>query len=147
MKTRRALTPYRALHEIADLLGWDGCASVLGKSESLVRKWADPDTEREISYQAAIRLDAAYMRAGGKSAPLFECYAARLDLSNDEDEDRAGTMEAVSAAAKEAGEAIAAAIDSVGRANDLAARNRAVIETEESIGALQRLRQRLKRSG
>lgn len=147
MKPRRALTPYRALHEIADLLGWDGCASVLGKSESLVRKWADPDTEREISYQAAIRLDAAYMRAGGKSAPLFECYAARLDLSADEDEDHAGTMEAVSAAAKEAGEAVAAAIDCLGRTNDLAARNRAVIETEESIGALQRLRQRLKRSG
>ena len=146
MKPRRALTPYRALHEIADLLGWDGCAAVLDKSESTVRKWADPDTEREISLQAAIRLDAAYMRAGGKCAPLFECYAARLDLAADQDNDQAVIMEAVSTAAKETGEAIAAVIDSVGRSKDHAAVARALIETEEGIGALQALRHKLKRS-
>ena len=146
MKPRRALTPYRALHEIADLLGWDGCASVLGKSESMVRKWADPDAEREISYQAAMRLDTAYMRAGGTRPPLFECYAARLDLDGGDDGDLATMMEAVSTAAKEAGEAVSAAIDSVSRASDPSARARAVIETEEGIAAMQTLRHQLKRS-
>jgi hypothetical protein len=56
-------------------------------------------------------------------------------------------MEAVSTAAKETGEAIAAVIDAVGRSKDHATVARAVAETEEGIGALQALRHKLKRSG
>ena len=53
-KLRRPLTPYRALSRIADLLGWDGAADVIEKSESAVRTFSDPDTGREISLQDAI---------------------------------------------------------------------------------------------
>ena len=58
-KPRPPLTFERALTRIAELIGWDGCASVLGKSESYVRKLSDPDIERSISIQYARRLDAA----------------------------------------------------------------------------------------
>ncbi len=79
-KPRLPLTAYRALTRIADRIGWDGCASVISKTEWTIRKYADPDTEREISLQDAMRLDLAYRRAGGEGAPLFETYAARLEL-------------------------------------------------------------------
>lgn len=144
-KARAPLTPYRSLSQIADLLGWDGCAAVLGKSEWSVRKWADPDAEREISLQDAIRLDAAFMRAGGERAPLFECYAARLDLAGaDDEDDEAQLLAATSIAAKEAGEAVSAALDAAA-SKDKAARLRAKKEAGEAIEALQSLFHRLKR--
>lgn len=135
-KVRPPLTPYRALSKIADLLGWDGCATVLGKSESSVRKWGDPDAEREISFQHAIRLDAAYRRAGGEGAPLLQCYIARLELSADEQHDQQQLLAATSKAVKETGEAVSAALDAAARADDPALRAKAVTEIEEGIEAM-----------
>lgn len=146
-KLRPPLTPYRALTEIAAQLGWDGCGSVLGKSESLMRKWGDPDAEREISFQDAIRLDAAYLRAGGGRAPLLECYAARLDLDADEREDQEQLLAATSKAAKEAGEAVGAALDAAAKSSDPAMRAKAVLEAKEGIEALHGLLFSLQRTG
>lgn len=139
-KARRPLTPYRALCRISDLLGWDGCADVIGKSEWSVRKFSDPDTGREISLQDAIRLDAAYQRAGGNGAPLLECYSARLELELVHGSDRQKCLlDATSRAAKEAGEAISAALDAASRTNDPAAHLRAVNEAREGLEAMQSL--------
>ena len=138
-KPRKALTPYKALAKIADLLGWDGCAAVLDKSESILRKWGDPDAEREMSLQAAIRLDAAYMRAGGGSAPLFECYAARLDLDAHDGPEKTHLLKATGSAAKETGEAVAAALEAASRANDGATMDRAMDEAKEGIESLHAL--------
>lgn len=145
-KPRKALTPYRALSKIADELGWDGCAALLEKSETTLRKWGDPDAEREMSLQAAIRLDAAYIRAGGTSAPLFECYAARLDLAAHHEVDRTHLLEATGKAAKETGEAVAAALDAAARTNHPAMLAKAIDEAKEGIEALHALLFTLKRA-
>lgn len=145
-KERRPLTPYRALARIADLLGWDGCAEVIGKSEWSVRKFSDPDAGRAISFQDAIRLDAAYRRAGGDGAPLFECYAARVDLLAGGDCAQAACiLDASGKAAKETGEALGAAMSAASSAHDPAARLRAIVEVEEGLEALQALRSKLMR--
>lgn len=147
-KIRRPLTPYRALSRIADLLGWDGCAEVIEKSEWSVRKFSDPDAGREISLQDAIRLDAAYRRAGGKGAPLFECYAARLELMADTTVDHAALLlDSSGKAAKETGEAISAALEAAANSKNPATRMRAITEVEEGMEALHALHVRLSMMG
>jgi len=141
---RKPATFARALSDIASLLGWDGCADVLGKSESHVRKLGAPDTEREISLRDAVRLDAAYRRAGGEGAPLLECYAIKLDLHVPVRPASPDLMLAGAAqAAKESGEAVAATIDLAGNASDPIARRRAAREIEEAITELTRLLTRI----
>jgi hypothetical protein len=104
-KLRPALSVYRALSRIADVIGWDGCAAVCGKSEWTMRKYADPDAEREITLRDAIRLDLAFRRAGGEDVPLFQAYALRLEL--DERRDTDGCFIGLARdAARESGEAI-----------------------------------------
>jgi hypothetical protein len=145
-KVRLPLTPYRALARIAELLGWDGCAAVLGNSEWTVRKWSDPDAEREISFQDAMRLDAAFMRAGGEGAPLYECYAARIDLlARDDGSDSSKLLAAASRAATELAEAVSASIDAAAQGGNQKLCRRAITEAEEGMEALQSLIFSLKR--
>ncbi|MBG6116229.1 hypothetical protein IWY39_000033 [Sphingobium sp. JAI105] len=147
-KDRRPLTPYRALSRIADLLGWDGCAEVIGKSEWSVRKFSDPDAGRSISLHDAIRLDIAFRNAGGSGAPLFECYASRLDLLfGTEDGHLACLLDVSGKAAKEAGEAVAAALNAAANTCDPSARLKAITEIEEGIAAFQTVRATLGRGG
>lgn len=104
-KARPPLTFYRALSRIADLIGWDGCAAVCEKSEWTMRKYADPDAEREISLRDAMRLDMAFARAGGDGAPLLQAYALRLEVESLRDDD--GCIVGLAReAARESGEAI-----------------------------------------
>lgn len=141
---RKPTTFARALHEIAGLLGWDGCAEVLGKTESHVRKLGAPDTEREISLRDAVRLDIAYRAAGGDGAPLLECYALKLDLQvPTRPADTSAMLTSAATAAKESGEAVAAAIDFAGRMKDPQARATAMREIEEAITANMRLLTRI----
>ncbi len=137
---RRPATFERALWRIADLLGWDGCATVLGKSESHVRKLGAPDTEREISLRDAVRLDAAWRRAGGEGAPILETYALALDMGAPREPACPDRMLArAAAAAKETGEAVAAAIDLAADASNPKARLTAIREIEEGIAELKGL--------
>lgn len=138
-KVRQPLTPYRALCRIEEVLGWDGIATVIEKNVWHCRKMSDPDTGREISLRDAARLDAAYQRAGGIGAPLREAFDAMLDLMGDADTDPLDLLTASSRAAKEAGEAVAAALDAVRRDDCRAARENAVRETEEGIAAFHTL--------
>ena len=136
-RLREPATFENALAKIAVLLGYDGCATVLGKSESHVRKLGAPDTEREISLRDAVRLDAAWRRAGGEGAPLLECYALKLDLGTT-DTPIAGAslmMAGAAKAAKESGEAVAAALVLASDTRDPKKRLDAVREIEESIAA------------
>jgi hypothetical protein len=138
-KERQPLTPYRALTKISGLLGWDGCATVIDKKETTLRKYSDPDTGRELSMRDAIRLDAAYRRAGGLGAPLFEAYATALDMGWPADQiDGADLLAAISAVAKEAGEAVSAALDTAG-SNDPTLRALGIKETGEGLEAMQTL--------
>ncbi len=137
---RKPMTFANALSDIARVLGWDGCATVLEKSESHVRKLGAPDTEREISLRDAVRLDAAYRRAGGEGAPLLECYAIKLEMGAPLDLSTADCMlSGAGLAAKETGEAVAAAIALASDLSNPAARISAQREIEEAMNQLSRL--------
>lgn len=133
-KPRKPLTPYRALCRIEEMLGWDGIAAIIEKNVWHCRKLSDPDTGREISMQDAIRLDAAFQRAGGAGFPMMEAHFAQLAMLSQRD--RAGPLiAALSTAVKENAEGIAAALTLTEHADDKAARRRAITEVEESIEA------------
>lgn len=137
---RKPATFERALSVIADRLGWDGCADVLAKSESHIRKMGTPDTDRELSMRDAVRLDAAYRRAGGEGAPLLECYALKLDLQVTGEAPSADAMlNGAQAVAKESGEAVAAIISLARNLHDPKSQADALRETEEAIIHLTRV--------
>lgn len=138
---RAPVTFERALATIAGELGWDGCADVLGKSESHVRKLGAPDTEREISLRDAMRLDQAWRRSGRQGAPLLECYALKMDIAlpGASAPEPGHIAHGAGIAAKETGEAVAAAIEMAADLSNPKVRRRALKETEEGISALTRL--------
>jgi len=142
-KRRAPLTYARALTRVAELLGWDGCAQVIERTdgrpvtENWVRKLSDPDAEREISLRNAFRLDAAYQRAGGEDAPFRDCYSLRLEMEGDTG--RASTsdlMSAASVAVKETGEAMSFTLAAIENSASKEHRVRALKELEEGIASL-----------
>lgn len=144
-KERTPLTPHAALLDIVKVLGYDGCAEVSGIKEWALRKMSDPDTGREISLRAAMRLDAAYRRAGGSGAPLFASYEAFLDLDQVEPESPEHLIILSGEVSKEVGEAVAASLATALRANCPATRVRAVDEAREGLAKLQSLVSSLER--
>lgn len=52
-KAREPNTFEDAILRIADRIGWDGAADIVGKGERVVRNWSDPDMDRrhDISHQ------------------------------------------------------------------------------------------------
>lgn len=137
MTKRRAPLSYElAITKVAGLIGWDKAAGIVGQSERCVRNWSDPDAAAGIRMDAAEALDLAYQEAGGTGAPFLECYALRLKAAFAE---TFGSAEAVASAAacaaKEGGEAVAAAIHAArpgASASDFAIAER---ELEEAINA------------
>jgi hypothetical protein len=64
-KIRTPLGEHDAVAQAIGLLGIDLCRQVTGKSESLIRKWADPDEDaHHIPFAQALRLDAALVARG-----------------------------------------------------------------------------------
>lgn len=110
-KRRDPLTFERALTKIAGLIGWAAAAKIVRQAERTVRNWSDPDTSASITLDDALALDVAYRVAGGEGAPMFECYALRLDTDTLAARPSADALlKSTAAAAKEHGEAIAAVI-------------------------------------
>jgi len=135
-KRRAPLTYELALTKVAGLIGWPRTAEILGFAERTVRNWSDPDTSAEIRAGAMEQLDIEYQQAGGAGAPFLEVYATRLKtaLAN-----TLGSAEAIAAAteiaAKESGEAVAAAIRAARPDANDADYASAERELEESIAA------------
>lgn len=144
---RKPATFEKALQDISGLLGWDGCADVLGKSESHLRKLGTPDTDRELSIRDAVRLDAAYRRSGGEGAPLLECYGLKLDIDMPGAPACTDTMlSGAQKVAKESGEAVAAIIELSRNVHDPKALTGALKEIEDTISDLSRLANRISAS-
>ncbi|PZP12608.1 MAG: hypothetical protein DI607_09355 [Sphingomonas hengshuiensis] len=59
------------------ILGRDGAAAAVGKSETLVYSWGDPDKDQEPSLKQAFALDAACAGAAGET-PIRDVYDRRL---------------------------------------------------------------------
>ncbi|WP_333839179.1 hypothetical protein [Novosphingobium sp.] len=133
-KRRDPLTFHRALTVIAGRIGWDKCAMIVGRSERLVRMWSDPEADSEISIIDALRLDQAFMAAGGDHGPLHRVYSFQIELeANTTDVDM---TRAAAVAAKESGEAVAALIDAALNPGNPEALRRARQEGEEALAAL-----------
>lgn len=136
-KPRKPLTHYRALNTVADHIGWDRAAAIIEMSVSMVRKMGDPETGREIKFHDAMKLEAVYRREGGQGSPFFDCFAARLGIeANSACHDlQTGLLNASSSAAKEAGEAVAAALEAAVR-GDSTSKATAINEAEEGLAAM-----------
>lgn len=79
MKLRMPGTLSAALNEIKGKLTERRCAEIVERSESLIRKWADPDDPALPNLRQSLLLDAAYMRAGFGEPPIQSWYMDRLD--------------------------------------------------------------------
>lgn len=136
-KLRAPCSFENALAKIAGVIGWEAAARIAGQSERCVRNWSDPDTEAGIRLDAALKLDVAYRAAGGDGAPMFQCYALRLEAETEAAcADSAALCQATALAAKEAGEAVSALVMASRPGASHSDRVVAARETEEALGAL-----------
>ncbi len=132
-----------ALTRIAGTLpgGWTDMAEATDRRESLVRAWGDPARREQIPVRDAIILDRAFREAGGLGAPIFEYYAARLDLNGAfVDCEQIALARHAASVVRECGEASAAIVDAALPAASPAQRARATREIEEAIETLRRTR-------
>lgn len=134
-KRREPLTYQHTLTKIAAVIGWDRCGAICGVTERSVRYWSDPECETEIRLIDAERLDRAFLDHGGDHAPFQRIFALRLDIAG-RTALNVDLARAAGAAAKEAGEAVAAMIEATANSNSLAKRREARREAEEAIAAL-----------
>jgi len=81
MKSREAGTYEDAVTRIIRILGADVAARAVGRSQSLVRKWADPDDPALPNIEQATALDVAFVSAGCGEAPILGAYLARIEHS------------------------------------------------------------------
>lgn len=137
-KPREPLTYERALSKIATAIGWDIAAAACGVSERTIRKWSEPDLERNISLVDAERLDRAFLERGGDHAPFHRTFALRAGLIDPDPDPASGAALAISAAkvAKESGDATAALIKAAAKPGCTATRRIARREAHEAIEAL-----------
>lgn len=108
---REANTFPRAVSKIAELLGYPHMASIVGRSERLVRKWSHPAANAHPTLAQGVALDAAYVEAGGDCGPIAETYLALLDRRIGEHAtSRAALAAAIADLARESGEAVSSMI-------------------------------------
>lgn len=110
-KRRTALTFENALSKVAGHIGWTKVSEICGQAERTVRNWSDPDTTANIRLDSALQLDIEFHKAGGEGAPFLVCYATHVDAQRLASSPGVEALVAAAAkAAKESGEAIAAAL-------------------------------------
>lgn len=139
-KLRDALTFEDAIIKIVALIGWNGAAAAVGKSERLVRAWSDPDDDRSITIEHALRLDAAFAARGGEGAPFLSAYAYQLELTGFGSTSSDALVAVTARAAKECGEAIGALLEASRPGAPRQARDVALRESGEAIDILEEAR-------
>lgn len=97
-----------AVTRVAGRLSWDGASQAVGKAERTVRNWSDPDTGAQPTIQDALRLDAAYLTAGGEEAPMMAVYRFMLERMAEPAISPEELAQSAADAAREAGEFTAA---------------------------------------
>ncbi len=84
MKPRYAKNFARAVSIIRSEISEDDCAAAVGRSNSLIRKWADPDNPAVPNLEQALALDLLYARTVGKKPPILDIYTDKLtDVLNE----------------------------------------------------------------
>lgn len=140
-KRRAPLSIDAALARIAGQLpkAYLEMADVAGRAERTVRNWGDPDTREQIPMDCAIALDLAFQQAGGDGAPIFECYAALLEIAGvHRFADRIALGRRAADAIRECGQAGAALVDASQPSAGAAEQQTALQEVEQAIAALKR---------
>ena len=79
MKLRNPKEFAAAVTRIRARLGEDVCAHAVGRSESLVRKWADPGHPSLPGIEQALLLDTAFIAGGHGEPPLLKLYESLLE--------------------------------------------------------------------
>ena len=140
---RAPLSLDAALARIAGLIpgSWEKMGELTARKERTVRNWGDPDTSEKIPIDCAIALDLAYREAGGDGAPIFECYAAKLDAAGmTHFADQIALGRHTADVIKEGGDAHAALVRAAQPGATGQDRATALREVEEAIEALLRAR-------
>jgi hypothetical protein len=134
---RAPLTFPNAITRIAAVLGFDGMAGIIGRSQRLVRKWSHPQARAYPTLAQAVALDAAYAAAGGDGAPLLETYSQLLDMEiGRQAASRIALNASIATAARECGEAVAHGL-AVGQPGSGAREvHRAIAEAEQAHTAM-----------
>ena len=78
MKPRSPKSFAAAITKVRTALTDEGCAEIVGRSASLIRKWADPDHPSLPSVEQAIALDLAFAKGGHGDPPILELYGDLL---------------------------------------------------------------------
>lgn len=139
-KLRDALTFEDAVIKIVALIGWNGAAAAVNKTERLVRYWSDPDDDKAPTIEQALKLDAAYASKGGEGAPFLSAYAYQLELTGFGSSTSDALVHLVAKAAKETGEAVSALLEASRPGAPRQARDIALRESGEAIDALEEAR-------
>jgi hypothetical protein len=77
-KLRRPGSFEDAIVRVIDGLGREKVAELVGKSQSWVYGWSDPDSDRRPTVHQCLVLDAAYVAAGLGEAPIKTAYREQL---------------------------------------------------------------------
>lgn len=78
MKLRAPKRFAAAITRIKNALGERICAEAVGRSPSLIRKWADPDHTSRPNLVQALALDVAFVEGGHGEPPILALYQQRL---------------------------------------------------------------------
>lgn len=148
MTKRRVPASFQdAVATIGGFLTYPVAAEVVGKAERTVRNWSDPDTGALPTIEDSIRLDAAFVAAGGGDPPMLAAYAMRLERSALATADASAIAASMKLAAKEGGEALAALVDASQPGADRLTRQLAAREALEASEAFRTAAQQLGAGG
>lgn len=137
-KARAPLSIEQALSRVIGQIGYDGIKRQIDHEERVVRNMGDPDHDRSISLDEAIRLDIAFRDAGGIGLPFLQCFEHRVHLIAPEampDVNAIATTAAI--AVREAGDATAAILKAISPGATKVDRAIAARELREEIQAHQ----------
>ncbi|USQ97269.1 hypothetical protein [Caulobacter sp. RL271] len=124
-----------AITKIVAELGWDTCADIAQVSEGTVRNWSNDRSRQTPPIAAAMRLDAAFVAATGREAPIHAAYAKFLDQSARPSADIEKIVAITQSALKEGGEGGAALVAVIQNPSDPRRRRLAHRECLEAADA------------
>jgi len=113
-KLRPPLSFELALTDVAERIGWDQAAELVGKAPSTLRTWGDPGcgpaAGAALTLEHALALSVAYRLAGGEGSPLLHTFASQLEVELLAEQAEACLARAAGLHARETGEAVSWAV-------------------------------------
>ena len=140
MKPRTPGSFEAAIMRIVGNVTDETAALAVGKSPSLVRKWADPDCDTLPDLRQSLALDACYVEAGCGPAPILAVLVSRLAAVSGPRHSPADPLERLADTLREVSEA--ADVWRAMHRPHLSANDAALIDKElcEAIDALEAMR-------